>query len=349
MLKPPSSEKTHWVPQPGNPNFLIAVDPPDDTTPRDNEEEKKEQQPFVPPLSPIKKRAKMTVSIMPTVFEEHATQVLEDALAPLYQFVGMLEAESGKTIYYRYLPGARREDQRVPINYGSESPEEFSANNPHLSTRLKSHLFKQELETPQKDVKPEFKRERVKLEQALIGYNYNIRDYSILYPDWFWAQMDSPVFRFLLNAQDYGAMQLAANELGFPLKDLIYSPHTNYMFAQYCAKKFISPKTNAYAAGVQGGQSVYRVSSGFNTSVMANTKWLMGCKLWFKDVYYSANPVKATDLDAQIADKQTKLTNLQNELPRTEAKQAQIERAKHELKELEAQRDTYAERILRHN
>jgi len=344
MLKPPSSEKTHWVPQPGNPNFLIALNTPEDTNRQETVPE-----PEVAPIQRTKeaqeknepvKRPK-TNAIAPTEFERRAAQILSDALAPLYQFVGMLEAESGKTIYYRYLPGARREDQRIPINYGSESVKEFMAHNPQLSMCLKSHLFRDEI-LVNSNIDSQFK-------QALIGYNYNIRDYSILYPDWFWAQIDSPVLRFLLNAQDFGAMQLAANELGHALKDLIYSPHTNYMFAQYCAKKFISPKTNAYAAGIQGGQSVYRVSSGFNTSVMANTKWLMGCKLWFKSVYYAANPVKATDLDAKIAEKQTTLTNLQNELPRTEAKQAQIERAKHELKELEAQRDTYKDRILRHD
>ena len=59
------------------------------------------------------------------------------------------------------------------------------------------------------------------------------------------------------------------------------------MFAQFVARKFISPKSNAYASGIDGqGGGQYRISSGVVTN-LANTKWLMGCKLWFESVYES--------------------------------------------------------------
>lgn len=290
MLSPPSEQE--WVEQPGNPNFLIQVNKP----PKEKEEEEEEEVVFKKPR---------VASNEPTEYDMMAYTILEQALTPFYQFIGMLEAESGKPVYYRYLPNTPVEMKRVPINYGSQSREEFLARNPHLSAKVVARIFP--TVKKEESVPPEFRPYKVRLDEALIGEQYNIRTQPVLYPDWFYFQMGSPVFRFLLNSASFGALELAANELGFKLEDLVYSPHVNYMFAQFVAKKFVSPKGNAYADGFAGGQTTYRVSSGFRTTQMSNTKWIMGCKMWFKDVYYADNNVETSELDQRIEATQSKI------------------------------------------
>ena len=318
MLQPPSS-KTHWVPKPGNPNFLIPIK-------EDEDEEEEEEKPKVEIKKP------KIGMVEPTQFERQAALILNESLAPLYNFIGMLEAESGKTIYYRYLPGASVENRRIPINFGSETYDEFLQNNRHLSNELVQGLFRNETSVKIK-------------KESLIGFNVN--DFPIYYPAWYWSQINTPVFRFLLSSATFGALELAANELGFPLKHLIYSPHVNYMFAQFVAKKFVSPKNNAYVSGINGGQSQYRISSGFNTSQMANTKWIMGCKEWFKGVSYASNPLKSTDLDALIAQQEQKVAAFRG-LPMIDPQRmGDKERAEQELERLLAARASYANKILK--
>jgi hypothetical protein len=97
-------------------------------------------------------------------------------------------------------------------------------------------------------------------------------------------------------------MELAANELGFPLKDLLYSPQVNYMFAQFVGTKFVKPTSNAYASAIGGGEVQYRISSGFYTG-QQQSKWLLGCKEWFKEVYYKtleSNPELAKRLSDEL-------------------------------------------------
>jgi hypothetical protein len=88
----------------------------------------------------------------------------------------------------------------------------------------------------------------------------------------------------------YGALEMAANDLSFKLADLIRSPKVNFLFAQFVARKWISPKQVGFVSGVVGNQRQFRVSTGLQTS-MANEKWLMGCKKVFKEqVYLSRHP-----------------------------------------------------------
>jgi len=275
MLNAP--EKVHWVPKPGNPNFLVSIEK------KTEEQEEKKKKKKVAPAS-ASPPTKKGVAIEPTSFEQEAAMILFQALAPLYQFIGMVEAESGKVIYYRYLPGATTENKMIPINFGSESSEEFLRRNPHLGEDVVKALFESTTTGPGGDIRP-------------VGVNINLLLPSpLLYPEWFWCKFQSPVFQFLLNSATFGALELAANEIGYPLKDLISSNDVNYMFAQFVARKFISPKNNAFPTGISGGQTQYRLSSGFNTSQMANSKWLMGCKEWFKSVYYAKNPRRPSNL-----------------------------------------------------
>lgn len=315
MLSPPST----WVPQPGNPNFLIRIDN-NDTKPTIEEEEEPLEK-VEEKEEPVQKKVKSVSTVGPTEFEKGAAYILYEALAPLYAFVGMLEAESGKPVYFRYLPGASREDKMIPINYGSESSAEFVQKNPHLSDTLVAALLLDENN------------------KEFIGVP--IANNPALGTAWVRAQLGMSVFRFLLNSATMGALELAANELEFPLKDLIYSPHVNYMFAQFVAKKFVSPKNNAFAAGINGGQTTYRISSGFNTSTMANTKWLMGCKLWFKNVYYSRNSKKLADIDASIAAKQAEIQAAQNAQRKADSQ--------NDLRNLKNEREVYAEKVLKHD
>lgn len=100
-----------------------------------------------------------------------------------------------------------------------------------------------------------------------------------------------PALQYLLDLPaTYGALVMAANELGFELYDLIRSPKVNYMFAQFVARKWISPKQVGYVSGVNGNNRQFRISSGLQVS-MANEKWIMGCKKWFAGVVLQKHPL----------------------------------------------------------
>jgi hypothetical protein len=70
-----------------------------------------------------------------------------------------------------------------------------------------------------------------------------------------------------------------------------------HMFAKFVAHRFFVAKGGvASPAGIDGGGQVqYRISSGFSTTQAANSKWLLGCKEWFKDVYKIVNPTSEDD------------------------------------------------------
>ena len=103
--------------------------------------------------------------------------------------------------------------------------------------------------------------------------------------------LNFPTLQYLLDLPaTWGALCMAANELGFELPDLIRSPQVNYMFAQFVARKWISPKQVGFVSGVMGNNRQFRISSGLQMS-MANEKWIMGCKLWFKSVAVRKDPL----------------------------------------------------------
>ena len=107
-------------------------------------------------------------------------------------------------------------------------------------------------------------------------------------PSWLESQLSTKVLEFLLDKQAFGALNLAANELGYPLRDLVFSEEVNYMFAQFVSAKFVKPKSNAYASGTFGGEMQYRISSGAIIG-QQQTTWVIGCKRWFKENVYYGN------------------------------------------------------------
>lgn len=307
MLHPPGPSKVTWVEQPGNPNFLIPIGV---TTDNDNNTPtKKREIDLTTKESDSEEEEEEMVSVKREKLEDNTFHhqeeliggLLREALAPLYRFVGMLEAESGQTIYYQYSKGKTMEEKMTPLKTGSKNREEFRRWNNHLGDVILDRLLPLEKETlvgnPVRDA----------IWENLTGEQINT-DYL---PDWIWTFIEEPVFRFILSSSTFGAMQLAASELNFPLKSLIESNSVNYMFAQFVARKFISPKTNAFPSGISGGQTQYRISSGFNTSQMAHSKWLMGCKLWFKNVIWVDN--------RQLSDAQKDYDRLSNLLQRKRA------------------------------
>ena len=259
MLSPPSSNET-WVPKPGNPNFLIPKE--------------KEEKP------PEEKKPKIKIEPEPEIDEPWIASVLRDGMAPLQRFIGMLEAESGTTVYYKYRENATAEERTTPMVFGTKTTEEFRERNAHLGVIVLSYV------APEKEKK--FLDNMVNDQRwfAATGYAENT-DYL---PQWVWNHFEEPVFRFILSQSTFGALQLAANELEFPLKSLIESEAVNFMFAQFVARKFITPKQNASVSGISNGQLQFRISSGYHTSQMGRSKWLIGCKLWFKSVILVDNP-----------------------------------------------------------
>ena len=107
-------------------------------------------------------------------------------------------------------------------------------------------------------------------------------------PSWLESQLSTKVLEFLLDKQAFGALNLAANELGYPLRDLVFSEEVNFMFAQFVSAKFVKPKSNAYASGTSGGEMQYRISSGAIVG-QQQTTWVIGCKRWFKENVYYGN------------------------------------------------------------
>ena len=336
MLSPPTE---YWVEKPGNPNFLISVNGPDVVVKQEGgggggDEEKKKSDPTEDengPTSPkqgdesnpipvpdkgkeeasdspsekviyefVPKKQK-TVSVFEPKDEQTIGDLLYEAMQPLYQFIGMIEAESGKTLWYRFTEDKDMTRRMTPINWGATSYDEFRIRNSHLGVKILDR-FDSNLNYAPYFVKPVKAEETGETARAAQGISFvgvlpdvqawyqttgqDLSDEEIrALPRWVWRQIRNPVFQFLLSSATFGALVLGSNELGFELKDLIVSPEVNFMFAQFVGRKFISPKSNAYPSGIQGGQMQYRISSGYNTSVQSNGKWLMGCREWFKQVF----------------------------------------------------------------
>lgn len=266
MLNPPLEEEEEYVPVPGNPNLL--------------KKKKKESfesliQKTPPPLPSLEESTIL-------MFENFIGPALHQALLPLYKFVGFLEAESGKRIYYRYDANLSEDDKKSPLVKGCKTIVEFKTKNAHLGERILRIL----------EPIPKVKVEKIKfnineLFQRYIDPTYvitgNTYDNSLDFPYTLWKILPLSSFQFILSIATYGAIQMAASELQKDLKLLIISDEVNFVFAQFVARKFISPKQNAFVSGVSGGQTQYRCASGFKTSVVANTKWFMACKIWFDE------------------------------------------------------------------
>lgn len=275
MLNPPEEE---YVPVPGNPNILMI-----------GKKEKKEKkkiptQKESPENIPIQKESSLPSLEETTIlnFEKFIESPLRQAFLPFYKFVGFLEAESGKRIYYRYDTNLTEEDKKSPLVKGCKTVNEFKEKNSHLGQRILRIL------EPIAKVKVEKVGYNInELFQRYIDPNYVIQgnsyDNTLDFPYELWKILPLSSFQFILNIATYGAIQMAASELQKDLKLLIISDEVNYIFAEFVSKKFISPKQNAFISGGLNGQLQYRIASGFKTSVVANSKWFMACKIWFEE------------------------------------------------------------------
>ena len=211
---------------------------------------------------------------------------LNRALVPFHQFVGFLEAESGRRLYYRYEKGASLESKQDPLVRTGD----FKNANAHLGRDL-LRLIENYGKRVEIDV-------NINLYRSIINANASIHEIEA-FPSYLWSIIPTSTFRFLIGAASFGAIEMAASELKKDLKLLIVSPDVSYMFAQFVCRKYLSPKSNAYASGIDGqGGATYRISSGVNTSGVANSKWLMGCKQWFETVQEVKNA--ADDRVAQV-------------------------------------------------
>ncbi len=254
------------------------------------EKKQKKSEPQDAPIEP-KKQKKIENPRHPSVveFESIFYPSIFRALVPFYTFVGFLEAESGKKLYYRYDDSLSMEEKQNPLVRGAHSIEEFKLKNVHLGDYILRLLNKDPI------IKKEPITANITHAQFRELYNRLIDPQATelqrqAFPVHLWDVLPLTAFQFIIGASTLGAMQMAANELGKDLKLLIISEKVSHYFAQYVCNKYISPKTNAFASGVSGGQMQFRLSSGFGTSVMARTKWLLGCKEWFKDVIKVRNP-----------------------------------------------------------
>lgn len=240
--------------------------------------------------------------------EQVLQPLLMEGMRPLYDFVGQIESSEGnqKGIYKHFYP----------LIKGNKTLVEFKRKNAHLGEEIiimaSKYVFDNSIYKPliRLDTTPAKPVVKVKLEQ-LIGSNYprltaeqrklisegiDLADFGLDspgFPQWVWCMIGSQCWKFMLSFSTYGAILMAAKELGYKetdLKALIDSDEVSYMFAQFVAHKFIGAnKANAYASGIQGGQVQYRVSNGLHIR-QANSKWLLGCKGWFRSVYWSGNP-----------------------------------------------------------
>ncbi len=266
-------KKFKYVPQEGNPNLLVAVE---------SEEEEKQSVP-TPPPAPIDRDARIVS------FEDILYPLLARALAPLYTFIGYLESESGKRIYYRYDQSLSMEQKMSPLVKGAMTIEEFRIKNMHLGTAVLNLIHEERLIPAKKEFVGVSIDQFRSLYRQLIEPNATELHYQ-MFPVALWEILPTSTFQFIIEKSTFGAMDMAAKELELDLKMLIISDKVNYKFAQFVCKKFISPKQNAFASGMQGGNMQYRIASGFGTSVQSNTKSLLGARQWFKDVVVVDNP-----------------------------------------------------------
>lgn len=259
-------EKKNYTVMPGNPNLLI---------PKEKEELEEEV--------PIKKKEELVSDERNRIitFENRLFPALSEALLPLYTFVGFLEAESGKRIYYRYNDQISQEEKQNPLVKGCQTIQEFKNKNNHLGLAIL-----QLIDLPDPMVKKEkginanisdLYRRYVNPDYPFVGFNPQEG-----FPRRLWKLLPLTSFQYILSVSSYGAISMAALELKKDLKTLIISEDVNFLFAQFVCKKYISPKQNAFASGLNGDNAQFRVASGFRTTVVANAKWIMAFKLHFE-------------------------------------------------------------------
>jgi hypothetical protein len=291
MLKPT------YTPLPGNPNVKVRTDNSnnDEDESKDTNEQKKIKS--EPKESDVKKKLKFDKEPGPMDdIYQRATVLFYQALQPLYQVVGIIENVSGSKIYYRYAPqGTPDMERQTPLNRGAKNEAQFRAMNGHLGNAILDALFP----PPQKigfDISHLTDAQRTAYADLLVRPGHFLSLGNV--PSWIWYMLPDAALMFLLNSATYGALTMAANELKYPLKDLIYSSDVNHLFGKFVAHKFFQPPMgNAQSAQIDRGtgRMQYRISTGFSTTQAANTKWIMGCKeLFATKLHYTQNPEAPT-------------------------------------------------------
>lgn len=310
MLSPSSNVEETFVyePHPSNPNLRIKkksslIDAKTDVSTKkvkvDDEKEMVVRDPDVIKVETLLK------------------ELLEDTLQPLYKVMSYLRVEGGSKLYYRYGGGELSAEQRkIPLVWNTPNMETFYRENRHLGPAILAAIAdylvpkKTDDNSPDKPSSspPMRTKNHILFNETgcLIGALTQNQKKEILKKKlgetnplvnadakhWIWQQLENQIFLFLLDELPYGALDMAAKELGYPLKLLIQSDNeVTARFAQFCAVKFIKPKKNGSATGVQGGQVEYRISSGFY-STREQERWLIATKMWFKHVYKTRRKVE---------------------------------------------------------
>lgn len=274
-----SLKPVEYEPIPGNPNLLQKKIITTTTIVREEEEDGNNEKKME-----MEKNASFPPDFRITQFETIVGPALYQALLPFYKFVGFLEAESGKRIYYRYDTNLSQDDKQSPLVKGCKTIEEFKLKNNHLGKHILSLIDIVQVKKEEKINASIADYYRKYVNPNFVGEDFD-RSEGFSYR--LWRILPLTAFQFILNIGTYGAIQMAASELQKDIKLLIISNDVNYLFAQFVAKKYISPKQNAFAAGDNGGNVQYRISSGFRTTVVANTKWLMACKIKFDEQVFT--------------------------------------------------------------
>ncbi len=220
--------------------------------------------------------------------------LVQEAMRPLYNFMGCIDAVE------RYA--AKHYSHFYPLKKGNKSLSEFQRNNKHLGNEVLvvAADYARELAGYPKPID---RRNLTLIGQGVAFPALTVKAKELIRPEvvdllmpgapeWIYCMCGSATIRFMLSYTTYGALQMAAQELGLPddLKAIIDSTDVSHKFAEFVAHKFFTAQGGvAQVSGISGGSLQYRVSSGFNTTKQANHKWLIGCKLWFKQVYWATN------------------------------------------------------------
>lgn len=281
---------------------------------KEKEKEEEEASPASPPASPASPPAPPSPL---KKLEQSVKSILTQALQPLYEFINMVEASSGVKMWYRYVEDKKRETAKIPLVSGCKTVEEFREKNWFLGETLLDILL-MDIDTNIQPINATYTFQRA-LYRANLGKGatrYEIENA----PQFIWCLLPDSVFQLLLE-KSYGALILAADELGFPLKDLILSKHVRSKYAEYVARKYIAPRQNGYASMAQGGGMAFRIASGANTTKMSNVKVLLGAKEFFRHVTYVAeDDVEEFRRQADIQIQTTLLGNVQPVIPEYQQK-----------------------------
>lgn len=256
----------------------------------------KDNQPIVRALKQIDSLEERVVATMEKVLKP----LLQQALAPVYQFIGAIEASaSSQSAHFQWYYGFKG---------GNKTIFDFRLNNRHLGDNVLfvAAEYARKLagvtQVDTADVK--FVGAGIRYPRLTVNQKIMLRgDFDLDTdgaPEWIWCMIGKPCIRFMLKNETFGAVAMAAKELGYPeVKPLLDSDDVSFLFAQFVSNKFFTGP-NVSMGGFNGGQRQYRVSSGI-LKQQANTKWLMSCKMAFQtQVYWATNMKRAGEVrDAQ--------------------------------------------------